>query len=79
MLQGSSFQKEGTGIKLGVKGFPKMGVPFWGSLDKEVCVLGFTLRSPHFGKLPLLNTTRDVSRRHHLEVGPMVSTPNPTL
>ena len=62
-----------------LRGFQKIGVPFWGSLDKEVCVLGSTLRSPHFGKLPLLNTNRGVSCRHHLEVGPTVSTPNPTL
>ena len=33
-------------------GFPKLGVPFWGSQDKEYSILGSILGSPHFGKLP---------------------------
>ena len=33
--------------------FPKLGVPFWGSLyNKDYNIWGFILGSPHFGKLP---------------------------
>ena len=39
-----------TGSKNG--GFPKLGVPFWGSLDKDYSIWGFILGSPYLGKLP---------------------------
>ena len=33
-------------------GFPKLGVPLWGSLNKDYTILGSTLGFPNFGKLP---------------------------
>ena len=33
-------------------GFPKLGVPFWGSHSKDSSILGSMLGSPFLGKLP---------------------------
>ena len=33
-------------------GFPKSGVPFWGSNNKDYSICGSILGSPYFGKLP---------------------------
>ena len=35
-------------------GFPKLGVPFWGSQNKDYSILGSILGSPYFGNLPCL-------------------------
>ena len=34
------------------RGFPKLGVPFRGSNNKDYNILGSILGSPYFGKLP---------------------------
>ena len=33
-------------------GLPKLGVPFWGSYNKDSSILGSILGSPYLGKLP---------------------------
>ena len=38
--------------EMGNGGFPKLGVPYWGSYSKDCSILGSTLGSPYFGKLP---------------------------
>ena len=34
------------------RGFPKLGVPYWGPHNKDYSILGSILGSPYFGKLP---------------------------
>ena len=43
-----------TGIRKGmirIRGFPKLGVPFWGPHNKDYSVLVSILEYPNFGKL----------------------------
>ena len=34
------------------RGFPKLGVPFWGPENRDYSILGSILGSPYFGQLP---------------------------
>ena len=43
-------------------GFPKLGVPFWGSQDYNI--LGPILRYPYFGKLPYYFEIQKMGLRH---------------
>ena len=63
------------------EGFPKLGVPFWGSQYKDYSLLGAILGSPHFGKLPFFeNTLLSMEPGGHWEERPVLQAgaSNPT-
>ena len=46
-----------------VLGFPKLGVPFWGSHNKDYSILGSILGPPYFGKLAYHSDNSDPNAR----------------
>ena len=51
-------------------GFPKLGVLFWGSYNKDYSILAFILGSPYFGKLP--NHARCLLSSSLSSMGPVI-------
>ena len=53
-------------------GFPKLGVPFWGSNNKDYSIFGSILGSPNFGKLPNFHPHGPSAQESHTSTKPVL-------